>query len=92
MDKFSASAALMVGAVLTVKAYGPEILAGLDRADAKLFDILKALKPYIYRKKHGGKKKARHRFSASKEWSYNHADGSRYVPDWKNKASTHAAT
>jgi hypothetical protein len=79
MDEFSASAALAVGAAFTIKAYGSQILAGLDRVDQAFLGWLKALKPYIYRSRHG-KKKAKHRFNASKAWSYNHADGSRYVP------------
>jgi hypothetical protein len=53
MDKLSALAALGVGAALTFHAYKPEILACADRVDAKLLDLLKALKPYIYRSRHG---------------------------------------
>lgn len=91
MDEFSAVAALGVGAALTIYAYRQEILAIADRVDAKLLDLLKTLKPYIYRSRHG-KKGAKHRFVASRPWSYYHADGSRYAPDSKHQAPAYATT
>jgi hypothetical protein len=86
MDEFSAAASLAVGAAFTITAYKDEILATLERVDRKFLELLKPLKPYIYRRRHG-KKKAKHRFDASQPWSRDHKDGSRYVPDWQGQAS-----
>lgn len=58
MDEFSAYAALAVGVALTLKAYGVDILAYLERLDQK---FLKMIKPYVRKARHSKRaNKGRH--------------------------------